>query len=1064
MNKNYNSKASPGSGLIGWFVHNHVAANILMLLFVVGGLFAISQMRTETFPSIDPRIISVSVVYPGATPYEVADGITSRVEESLLGTDGVKRISSTATEGYGVVTVELKDFTNADDVYNDVETAVNSLSDFPPEDAERPKIVKARITPNVMSLALYGDAPETTLKYWAETIEDELRQLDGVALTSLRGIRDYQISIDVSEETLRDYDLTLQDIGQAVARYSVDIPAGTIETNRGDISLRIQNRSYEGPEFEKIVLRTMDDGSTVRLGDVADVVDGFEDINLESRFNGKPAAFIDVKRSESEDTLEVANAVKKYLTTVQIPSGLSLTLQQDETVNLVDRISLMMRNAILGFMLVFLVLLLFLDLKLAFWTSVAIPVSFLGGMMIIHFFGYSLNMISLFALIVVLGIVVDDAIVTGESIFNAQKKYPNDPDAVLKGVNDVLSPVMIGVSTTIAAFAPLAMSTGVMGQIISVIPIVVIPILVVSLLEAFFILPAHLSNPKKWSVGIVAQIRDVFNRGLETFSENVLIPVASFAMNWRYASLAAFVAFSIFTASLVSSGMVRFIFFPAIEGNEVVIGLTMPQGTSYDVTKQTMIEIERGVLAVREELGDNGDNSVFESISVMIGQTGGSSGSPVSSGSENIASHLGEVKIQLVPSDFRDVSSMKIEQMIREKIKDLPGIDKLEFQSSPIGEEADVELELSHPDEAVLNAAADDLKSRIEAIEGTKEVQDSFEPGKTEYVFTLSDEGYATGLTPAQLGEQLRYAFFGLEAQRFQRGRSEIIVYVRYTKAERESLTALRKMRVRLPDNTQVPLSSVATITEQTGYSQIKTVDGRQVVSVTSDVDYDVVTPNEVIELLSRDILPELKNIYPGLNYSFEGESREQAEDLASLGRNMLVALLLIYVLLGAQLRSYVQPLVIMAAIPFGVVGAIWGHIFIGQDLTFISLFGVVALAGVVVNGSVVLVDYLNKQHADGAHIQEAALKAIIRRFRPIFLTTLTTSLGLLPILMETSMQAKFLIPMVISLAAGILFATVIILFLLPCLVLVVQDIKDLPQRALHILHKERASPSGGGE
>ncbi|MGB0719329.1 MAG: efflux RND transporter permease subunit, partial [Bdellovibrionales bacterium] len=424
MTQDPKPNTQPPKNLIEWFAHNHVAANILMMLFLVGGLVSVLSMRTETFPTIDPRLVTISVVYPGATPYEIADSITSRVEETLIGIDGVKRISSKAAEGYGLINVELQDFADADDVYNDVQTAVDSLSDFPPEEAERPKVVKTKRTPNVISLAIHGDAPEETLKYWAELIEDDLRQLDGVATTSLRGIRDYEISIEISEESLREYGLTLQDIGNAVSGFSTDIPAGTLESRQGDILLRVQQQRYHGRDFETIPIKTTENGATLYLSDIATIKDGFEDVHLISKFNGQPAAFIDVSRNDTGDTLTIAQTVKDYLQTVSLPTGVSLSLQDDKTVNLRDRISLMARNAILGFMLVFVVLLLFLDLKLAFWTSVAIPVSFLGGMMIIHLMGYSINMITLFALIVVLGVVVDDAIIVGESIFEAQNKDP----------------------------------------------------------------------------------------------------------------------------------------------------------------------------------------------------------------------------------------------------------------------------------------------------------------------------------------------------------------------------------------------------------------------------------------------------------------------------------------------------------------------------------------------------------------------------------------------------------------------------------------------------------------
>lgn len=1045
---------TPQKGLIAWFAHNHVAANIMMVLFLVGGLISIFNMRSETFPQIDPRLITISVVYPGATPYEIEDSITSRVEESLIGIEGVKRISSKASEGYGLINVELEDFANADDVYNDVETNVNALSDFPPEDAERPIVSKTKITPSVMMLALHGEVDEGTLRYWAENIEDELRQVDGVAQTSLRGVRDYQISVEVTENSLRQYGLTLDDVQRAIQNFSQDIPAGTVEASQGDILLRVQEKRYTGEEFENIILRSLPNGSALRIKDIGQVIDGFTDTNLVSKFNGERTALIEVYRSETADTIAVSAQIKDYIEGVVLPKGLTLTIQQDQTIILQERMSLMMRNAILGFMLVFLILLLFLDLKLAFWTSVAIPVSFLGGIMIIHFMGYSINMISLFALIVVLGIVVDDAIVTGESIFEAQNDEPDNPDATLNGVKRVIAPVTVGVTTTMAAFAPLIFSTGTLGQIIGIIPIVVIPILFISLLEAYFILPAHLSTSSRWSKGIVSGIRDRCAKNLRWFVDTKLGPFAKFLMTWRYPVLAIFVGFAIITFSMIQYGTIRFIFFPNIEGDEITINVEMPVGTPFKTTEETMLKIERETQAVREEL-ESGDQVIFENQTLSIGEQS-SQGGPGSGPGSSSANNLGQLKIKLVSSDFRDVSASEVEGMIRKRVENFPGIEELKFQSSLVGDEPEIEVELSHPEIDILRQAAEELKEKLARINGTREVTDTFDVGKTEYVFELTDQGLAAGLTPQMLGQQLRSAFFGLEAQRFQRGRSEVIVYVRYPEKERDNINALENKRIRLSDGTEVPLSVVANINVQQGYSRIETVNGRRIVSVTGDIDAEITTEGEVTEILSEQLLPELKQKYAGLSAQFEGQSRDRQEDLQSLANNMLIAMMLIYVLLGAQLRSYIQPVIIMSAIPFGVIGAVWGHYLLGYDLTFISLFGIVALTGVVVNDSVVLMDFLNHQRDEkGLSTFDSALSAIQRRFRPILLTTLTTSLGLLPMLLETSLQAQFLIPMVVSLATGILFATVIILFLIPILVLVVDDIAYVSSRGFNRLKKK---------
>lgn len=1034
--------------LIAWFFYNHVAANILMLSLIVGGILSLTQIQTEIFPTIDPKTITVSVAYPGATPYEVADSITRRAEESLIGIEGVKRIYSTAMESYGVVTIELEEFANADDVYNDVETSINSLSDFPPLDAERPVIKKTKITPDVLKLALYGDVPEKTIKYWAETVKDKIRGLPDIALVTLQGVRNYQISIEITEENLRRYGLSIRQIGDIISRYSIDIPAGTIESNQGDILLRIQEKKYVGEDFKKIVIRTLEDGTKLFLGDIAVIIDEFEDINLISKYNNKQAAFIHVLRSSTQDALKVAKVVKDYIPTIKLPEGLYLEIQDDETDKLEERMSLMMRNAILGFMLVFLVLLLFLDLKLAFWTSSAIPISFLGGLMIIYFMGYSLNMISLFALIIVLGIVVDDAIVIGESIFEAQEKQlsnktpiNSDKHATLQGVYQVAAPVTIGVLTTMAAFAPLIWSSGTLGQIIRHIPLVVIPILFISLVEAYFILPAHLSSQKRWSVGATLALRNSFSKALKWFIKNILTPASKFAMSWRYATIAIFIAFIIITSGMLESGIIRFIFFPKIEGNTITVNISMERGTSFATTKEVMLEAEQEIAAIRDEISDT-QADPFESIALSIGEKS-SGGSPRSGSSLNSDNHIGQIVISLVSSDFRSKSIVEIENMLRKRIENIPGIEKLSFRSSIIGNDADIEIELSHNNNKTLNIAAQKLKEAIKKIEGTREVEDTFELGKTEFVFELTDEGLSVGLTPYELGQQLRSTFFGLEVQRFQRDNSEITVYVRLAKEQRETLEGLKNARIRLPNGDELPLSAVAKFKKQFAYSEIQTVNGRRIVSVTSNIDNTITTPNDVSELLTKDILPKLQENYIGLSYSFEGKSREQNEDLTRLRNNMLIILMVIYILLGGQLRSYIQPLIIMSAIPFGMTGAIWGHYLLGYDLSFFSIFGMVALTGVVINDSVILMDYYNKQKNNNSTFDALGL-SIIRRFRPILLTTLTTSLGLLPMLLETSIQAQFLIPMVVSLATGILFSSVVILFLVPCLVLVVDDCKKL--------------------
>ena len=1031
------------AGLIGWFIHNHVAANLLMIFFIGGGILAMFSMRTELFPTVDPRTISVSVPFPGATPHEVEDGITRRVEEALIGIEGVEQVTSVAQENIGVVTVEAEDFIDMNEVLDDVETAVDQLADFPPQDAEEPIIVKTSPQPFVVSLVLYGDVPELTLKRWAERIEDEMLRAPGISLVQLRGDRDYEISIEIPEANLRKYNLTMEAVGQTVAASSLDIPAGTVESEAGDVLLRIQEKGYVGEAFEDIVVRSQPDGSLLRLKDLADIVDGFTDENLIALYNGKPAMFIEVLRSESQDTLMVEGAVKDYLNDLRLPAGIAIDILENRTDILKQRMNLLLRNALMGNALVFLVLILFLDLKLAFWTSFGIPISFLGGLLMVYLFGMSFNMITLFALIVVLGIVVDDAIVTGESIFVEQEAGREDEEAAVAGVRAIRAPVVIGVSTTIAAFAPLAFTTGTLGQIMRPIPIFVISILVISLIEAFTILPAHLSSSTRWSRGIVSRISIGFNRLLDRFVEEFYLPVLRTAIGMRYAVLAAFIGLLIIVLGMIRGDIIRFIFFPQIEGDQVTATLIMPVGTPFEVTRGNAVRMLRAAEGVENELRGVEGKTLFESTSVIIGALFAEQGPGGAEGVEATTSNRAELRIQLIDAPLRDISAQSVENRLRKAIGGIPNADELSFASSLVRGGEDINIELAHNDTAVLDAAAEVLKEQMRAMGSVTQIADSLKAGKLEYVFELTPAGLAAGLKPADIGRQLRNAFYGYEVQRIQRKRAELKVMVRYPKAEREELENIDRFRIELPGGESAPIEKMARIRQQRTYSEIIHVDGQRVVNVTADVDERVTTPEDMLGTIMEDIIPGIRDDYPGLTARVAGQSEDRREDLASLGRNMIIALLIIFVLLGAQLRSYIQPVIVMAIIPFGMVGALMGHLLLGYDLSFISIFGIVALTGVVINDAVILIDYYNKQRdASGQTPFEAILDAVRRRFRPVLLTTMTTSFALLPMLLETSLQARFLIPMAISLAFGLLFATFILLFLLPVLIRIVYDFR----------------------
>jgi multidrug efflux pump subunit AcrB len=1048
-------RQSRRSSLVGWFAANKVAANIVMVFLLVSGFISVRGMVTETFPSMDPRTITIATPYPGATPYDVEESITRRVEEAVTGIEGVKRVTSKASEGAGVVTVEMEDFADQRQVLDDVETAVDRLVDFPPEEAEETSIIKNKRTSSMMSLAVYGDADETTLHYWARKIEGDLLQLPEVTLANLSGGRALEIAIEVSEETLRHYGLTHSDISRRIAEFSIDVPAGTLRTQAGDILIRVQDKRYTGAAFENITIRSRRDGARLRLGDIATISDDFEDTDIVNQYNGKPALFVRVSRSSNQDTLDIELAIKDYLSTVSLPKGLSVEIWRNSTDILRDRISLLVRNGILGYILVFLSLLLFLDLKLAFWTSLGIPISFMGGLLLVSFTGISMNMITLFALIIVIGIVVDDAIVIGESIYAEQERNPGNTDAVLDGVFLVKSPVTIGVLTSIAAFAPLMFSTGRMAQIMLPVPLVVIGILAISLVEAFYILPAHLASTKRWSRGLLASLRDFAHIQLTLFVDNLVVPAVRLALRYRYVSVAIGCASIILTLGIFQGGIVRFIFFPQIDSDHITVTLKMPPGTPFETTYHYAekilaagVEMASDAEALMAEEGIDEQIPLVEAVSFTVGSQGADGTGPFTGSGGANATHLAQIRMELVPGDQRPFSSRELERNWRHNAPTIPGVESLTFRSNLVRPGDDISVELSHRDEDVLARAAAQLKQSMVPIDGVSEVEDSFEPGKREYVFELTAAGLAAGLTPMDIGRQLRFAYYGAEVHRVQRGRDELKVMVRYPKTERRSLSDLYNTRIRLNNGSAMDLRAAASIREQRGYSEIERVDGRRIVSVSANVEESITTPDDVVTILRQDVMAGLITDYPGLSYSFEGVSRDQSDDLTSLLRNLMIAVMVMFVMLASQLRSYIQPVIILSAIPFGFVGSVIGHLLMGFDISFISIFGMIALSGVVINDSIVLVDYFNHvRQQQNLDVQSALIVAVARRFRPILLTTMTTSLGLLPMLTETSLQARFLIPMAVSIAFGILYASVVIIFLVPALLVIAEDLRAIGRK-----------------
>ena len=1035
-------------GIIEWFARNGVAANLMMVFIVMSGLIAVTTVREEVFPEIDLDRINIEVPYLGAAPEEVEDAVTIRIEEAIQGIDGIKEIQSTAAEGMGVVIVELELGADARKVVDEVKSSVDAITTFPVE-TEKPVVRELTSRMQVTDIAVSGDIDPFTLKATAERVRDELTAIPGITQVDIVSAPPYEISIEVSEVTLRRHGLTFDQIADAVRRSSLDMPGGSVRTDGGEILLRTIGQAYRGEEYENLVLWTRADGSRLRLGDVATVVDGFAETDQFARFDTTPTMMVSVFRTGEQSAIEIAALVHDYVDTTRpsLAEGISLTIWQDTAKMLSARLSLMLRNGATGFALVFIVLALFLDLRLALWVSLGIPISFLGAMALMPTLDVSINIMSLFAFVTVLGIVVDDAIIVGENIFRHQEEHGDGLRGSIEGAQEIHKPVIFAVLTTVAAFMPLLFVPGMMGKIFRVIPLVVIPCLLFSLVESLGILPAHLSHLKKpGAPGLWRRFQGLFSNGLRQFIRKVYQPSLELGLRWRYLTAAVGVAMLVLTAGMVLGGWTSFHFFPSMEADVMAASITLPQGTPVSVTSTAVEKLEVGAARLRARLLEDTGQDYFVHIAASVGDQpmGSRGGGPIGPIQNLAAAHVGEVAIELAPSELRAYNSEQLGLMWREMTGPIPEAVDVNFNMSVMTPGDDVDVQLAGPNIDDLRAAATDVKRRLAEYAGVYEISDSFRAGKEEMQLGIKPAAETLGLTLQDLGRQVRQAFYGEEAQRIQRGRDDIRVMVRYPRDDRRSLGDMENMRIRTPDGGQIPFSQVAVAEPGRGFAAIKRVNRSRAVNVTASVDASVATAGNVIADLETRILPEVLAGYPGVFYTFEGAQAEQVDAVAGLQQGFILALLLIFALLAVPLRSYTQPLIIMSAIPFGLVGAIWGHFIMGLDVTMMSMFGLVALSGVVVNDSLIMVDFINRKRRLHRDLAVAVREAGVNRFRAILLTSLTTFFGLAPLMAEKSFDAAFMVPMAVSLAFGVLFATFITLMLVPTAYLILDDIQRM--------------------
>ena len=1033
--------------VISWFSHNIVAANLLMTILVIGGVMALFTVHQEEFPNIEFEMVNVSVPYLGAAPEEAELGVCVRIEEAIEGVEGIEKVYSTASEGACAVRAQLYEGADEAAAVNEIKSQVDGISSFPVE-TEKPIVSAMSFRHNVMEIAVAGDAPERTLKEIARGIRDDIAALDGISQVDLMYTRPYEISVEVSEYMLRRHGLTLDDVAHALRRASLDMPGGTLRTEGGEILLRTKGQAYLGTEFEDLVVLTREDGTRVYLRDVAQVRDGFAEGDLLALFDGRPAAIVKVLRIGKEDIMEMAEKVRDYVAEARprMPDGIELAVWADASRDLQERVSTLLRTAGSGLVLVLAVLALFLRFRLAMWVAVGIPIAMLGTIALFPFFDVSISTMTVMSFILVLGILVDDAIVVGERV-HAHEQLGKPPiQAAVEGTWEVAVPVIFGVLTTVAAFLPLLMVAGRMSSFFGVIGVVVIMALGMSIVESQWILPAHLAHRKRDESGRLAgrwnAIQSRFSGALMHFAANGYVRFLRRAIAWRYVTAATGLGILIVALSLILSGRVIFSFFSSIDGDKVYATLEMPPGISAEKTRAAAGQIEATVERLRAEFDQyaaRGVPSVIKHTMVSVGTHIHRGGPPMPEGPGR--SEYAEVAIELVPLEQRDyILSRDVADRWREIVGSVPDALRLSFGADSFSSGDAIHLEVRGGDVDQLRMAAVELKSELSRYDGVKDISDSFRAGKQEIKLSLLPGARNLGLTLNDLAAQVRAAFYGAEVQRIQRGPDEVRVMVRYPEDERRSIGNLEDMRIRTPDGTEVPFTSVASFEIDRGYSQINRVNGQRVVNVLGDIDRSQVTPEEINTSIVTELIPALRQKYPSVTVQQSGEQEERVKSMMGLAYGALLALIGIYALLAIPLKSYLQPLVIMSVIPFGAVGAIVGHWIMGSQLMFFSLLGIVALSGVVVNASLVLVDYINRRRREGMPLEEAVFNAGVVRFRPIILTSTTTFVGLLPLMFSQNPTTFFIIPMAISLAFGVLFATAITLVLVPGLYVIVED------------------------
>ncbi len=1027
------SNPPPGNdrtGPIAYMARNSIAANLLMIILIGGGIWMMYHMQKEVFPDYQLDTIEVNVIYPGSAPAEVEKGILLPVEEAVRGIQGIKVVTSTAREGRGRISIELVAGANRMKAFQDINQAISRIRTFP-DDIEQPEVRLLSPQRDVMEIVLYGDTDPWNLRKLAERLRDRLLSTPGITQVEIGRAPDYMTHVEIPRRRLREYNLTLGQVADLIVKSSEDIPAGAVETKSGEILLRMKERKQWAKEFQKIDIITSESGAVVTLADLADITDGFEETRFHGQFNREPAIGVEIFRVGKQSPLDISATVQDILKDFKhsLPPGIKYRIDSNRADDYKERLSLLTKNGLLGAVIVLVILTLFLEYRLAFWVMMGMAVSFVGSLILLPIIGISINMISMFGFLIVLGIVVDDAIVVGENIYEYQQQGMGSLSAAIRGARDISKPVIFSILTNIIAFIPLLFIPGTTGKFWWPLPVVVIAVLAISLLEALFILPAHLGHISKktfFSIGrSVHRRQQAFAQRFNRFVDQRYRPFLDLCLRHRYIVISSALALLVIIGAYGYSDHMGMIMMPEVSADEIEAGVRLPVSTTPEQAARVADEITQSTLRMFEK---HNLWEVAEGVKTNVrGQ------------------NFIDVEIVLKPPDQRDMTAQEVINLWRDEIGDIEGVDQITFEAErgPGGWQQDISVDLSHSDMEVLERASRAFFQRVKSFEATRDVSDNYNKGKPQYDFRLLPEGRSLGLTPADVGQQLRDAFHGALAMRQLRGTHEIEVRVKLPLEERKDIYNLEDFVIRTPGGMEVPLMDVVALKQDEAFTTLNRRNGRRVISVGMDVEPKAAI-TRVMQSLQAEVLPQLRADFPGITWSFEGSQAEMRKSTAVLWGGFAMVMLIIYALLAVAFSSYVQPLIVMAAIPFGIVGAVIGHILLGYDLSLISMMGVVALSGVVVNDSLIMIDYANKKRVTASAL-EAIHEAGIRRFRPIILTTLTTFGGLTPIIIETSRQAYYLIPMAISLGFGIIFSTSIILIIVPCLYMILEDITALP-------------------